>query len=316
MTVGALTGTFLGDRGSVVSWCLAPIHWDHLQQRECNPELAYACWLRRKHKMGILVLLCPLLGRQQDECDSTSFPSERYLARKFSFAVIRKFEWWMQHSLFHNQRKKHHWPCLWLKDIIFPAWWGVKLTWGSSWSPFYFWLNKVSAWSAQPAVLDVIASDQALSRAPSEGQEGNENKKEDSCTLPMWILGTSSAWCSRSAEEYSWAVLKQTEAAAGYVHCSGDVSFLWSCWQPLLADTGKPGSSKNDTDPAGRSGNTGTAAVDTSFCLKRTMWNSHALTWEQKDCWREWQSCYVTHSTLDNWFTHFLLPSVSSTVTP
>lgn len=45
VTVGALTGTFLGDRGSVASWCLAPIHCDRLQQRvawEYNPELVWA----------------------------------------------------------------------------------------------------------------------------------------------------------------------------------------------------------------------------------------------------------------------------------
>lgn len=150
MTVSALTGTLLGDRGSVVSWCLAPIRWDHLHQRgawECNPELAWACWPRRKHKMGILILLCSLLGRQYNKCDSTSFPSERHLTTQFGIAVIRKYEWWMQHSLFHNQRKKQHWPCLWLKDNIFPAsGCGVKLTWESSWSHFHFWLNKVSAW--------------------------------------------------------------------------------------------------------------------------------------------------------------------------
>lgn len=40
---------------------------------------------------------------------------------------------------------------------------------------------------------------------------------------------------------------------------------------------------------------------------------SRAFTGEQKDCCSYWHSCYVTHSTLDNWFTHFLL---TSTFTP
>lgn len=84
-----------------------------------------------------------LLGRQQDKCDSTSFPSERYLSTELGIAVIRKYKRGMQHSLFHNQRKKHHW----LKDNIFPASGsGVKLTRGSSWSPFYFWFNELSTW--------------------------------------------------------------------------------------------------------------------------------------------------------------------------
>lgn len=160
----------------------------------------------------------------------------------------------------------------------------------------------------QPAVLDVIASDQAPPRTPSEEQEGRRNKKEDSCTLPRQMVGTSSVWWCRSAEAYSQALLKQTEADAGYVHCSGNASLLCSCWQSLLSDSGKPGSSKNDTDPGRSSGNAGTAAVGTSSCLKRTIRESCALTGEQKDCWRSWHSCYVTRSTSDNWFTHFLLP--------
>lgn len=46
MTVGALTGVVLGDRGSVVCWCLAPLCCDRLQQRcalVCDPELPWAC---------------------------------------------------------------------------------------------------------------------------------------------------------------------------------------------------------------------------------------------------------------------------------
>lgn len=146
MTVGALTGTLLRDRGSVVSWCLAPICWHRLHPRgawECNPELAWACWPRRKHKMSILVLLCSLLGRQHHKCDRYQWEVSD---NTIWYCCYQEIEWWMQHPLFHNQRKKHHWPCLWLKDNIFPAsGCGVKLTWGSSWSPFHFWLNKVSA---------------------------------------------------------------------------------------------------------------------------------------------------------------------------
>lgn len=63
----------------------------------------------------------------------------------------------------------------------------------------------------------------------------------------------------------------ETDAATGYVHCSGGVSLLWTCWQPLLPDTGKPGSSKNDTGPGGSSSNTGSSAVGTTSCLKRTI---------------------------------------------
>lgn len=45
MTVGALTGAFLRDRGSVVCWCLAPLCCDRPQQRGapvCDPALPWA----------------------------------------------------------------------------------------------------------------------------------------------------------------------------------------------------------------------------------------------------------------------------------
>lgn len=175
------------------------------------------------------------LWGEWDKYDSTPFPSEIYLTTRSSIAVIRKYGWWLQHSLFHNKRKKRLWPHLSLKDSIFPTM-GVGLNWhGEAFEACYFSdLLRCPHGSGQPAVPDVLASNWAPQEHHLKDRKETRSKRKPAAHSQPEFL----ALAVRGAAEVQRLILEWiwSDQKLSWVTCiaRGMIAFLWPV---LLAAT-------------------------------------------------------------------------------